>query len=104
MIPPFVIMGIIPPMLPFDGFIKSSIEWADKVYKEVCKSKDSAVAYIKLEGVSMIRELVVLSSANGEALCYEDKTVLENIHSYTISPSEQFEELKRNGYIIIKKY
>lgn len=35
MIDSFVTMGIIPPMVPFDGFIKSSIEWADKVYKEM---------------------------------------------------------------------
>lgn len=104
MIPPFVTMGIIPPMLPFDGFIKSSIEWADKVYKEMCKSKESAVAYVKLEGVSMIRELVVLSNTNGEEVHCKDRAVIENLHSCTILPSEQFEELKRNGYIIIKKY
>lgn len=101
MIPPFVTMGIIPPMRPFDGFIKSSIEWADKVYKDMCKSKESAVAYIKLEGALMIRELVVLSNTTGEELHYNDKAVIVR---FTILPSEQFEELKRNGFIIIKKY
>ena len=104
MIPPFMTMGIIPPMLPFDGFIKSSIEWADKVYKDMCKSKEPAVAYIKVEGVSIIRELVVISNINGEEIHYKDKAIIENLHSCTILPSEQFEELKRNGFIIIKKY
>lgn len=104
MIPPFITTGIIPPMLPFDGLIKSSIEWADKVYKEMCKSKESAVAYIKLEESSIIRELVVLSNTNGEELHYKDKAIIENLHSCTIMPSEQFEELERNGNIIIKRY
>lgn len=104
MIDSFFTMGIIPPMLPFDGFIKSSIEWADKIYNEIYKSKEPAVAYIRLEGVSMIRELVVRSNTNGEELHYKDKAIIENLHSCTILPSEQFEELERNGFIIIKKY
>lgn len=72
--------------------IENCIQWADKMYNEICKSKEPAVAYIRLEGVSMIRELVVPSDTNGKELHY--KAIIENIHSlHSILPSEQFNEL-----------
>lgn len=89
-----------------EGLIEYSIEWADKVYKEVCKSKESAIAYIKLEDGELTQELKVMSKNNSRAIVYIEKiyNFYVDIDQIIFDEQKQYEDLDNKGYIIVKKY
>lgn len=82
--------------------IDDTIQWADEKYDSVCKSSDSAVAILYLCEQSVYRSLIVTS--NGTQIRYDDpKMIASNYNDLHIEQS-QIESLRKNGYIIIKKY
>ena len=82
--------------------IQDSIHWADEKYDSVCKSGDRAVAILFLREQSVYRSLIV--TQDGVQRRYEDsKIVLSNYNDSHLEES-QIESLRKNGYIIIKKY
>lgn len=88
-----------------EGLIKYCIEWADKVYKEVCKSNESAIAYIKLEERELTQELKVMSKNNSRATVYIEKIFDDvDIDQIIFNEQKQYEDLDNKGYIIVKKY
>ena len=88
-----------------EGLIEYSIEWADKVYKEVCKSKESAIAYIKLEDGELTQELKVMSKNNSRAIVYIEKIFNDvDLDQIIFNEQKQYEDLENKGYIIVKKY
>lgn len=88
-----------------EGLIEYCIEWADKVYKEVCKSNESAIAYIKLEERELTQELKVMSKNNSRAIVYIEKIFDDvDIDQIIFNEQKQYEDLNNKGYIIVKKY
>ena len=82
--------------------IDDTIQWADEKYDSVCKSSDSAVAILYLREQSVYRSLIV--THNGAPKQYDDsKMVAHNYNDIHLEQS-QIESLRKNGYIIIKKY
>ena len=82
--------------------IDDTIQWADEKYDSVCKSSDSAVAILYLREQSVYRSLIV--THNGVQKRYDDsKMVAHNYNDLHLEQS-QIEPLRKNGYIIIKKY
>lgn len=88
-----------------EGLIEYCIKWADKVYKEVCKSNESAIAYVKLEEGELTQELKVMSKNNSRAIVYIEKIFDDvDIDQIIFNEQKQYEDLNNKGYIIVKKY
>ena len=82
--------------------IEDTIQWADEKYDSVCKSSDRAVAILYLRELSVYRSLII--TRNGVQKRYDDsKMVVHNYNDLHLEQS-QIESLRKNGYIIIKKY
>lgn len=82
--------------------IDDCIQWADEKYDSVCKNSDTGVAILYLREQSVYRSLIV--THNGVKKRYDDsKMVAHNYNDLHLAPN-QIESLRKNGYIIIKKY
>lgn len=82
--------------------IEDCIQWADEKYDSVCKNSDTGVAILYLREQSVYRSLIV--THNGVQKRYDDsKMVVHNYNDLHLEQS-QIESLRKNGYIIIKKY
>ena len=82
--------------------IDDCIQWADEKYDSVCKNSDTGVAILYLREQSVYRSLIV--THNGVQKRYDDsKMVVHNYNDLHLEQS-QIESLRKNGYIIIKKY
>ena len=82
--------------------IEDSIQWADEKYDSVCKSSDRAVATLYLREQSVYRSLIVTN--NGTRKRYDDHKMLASNYNDLHLEQSQIESLRKNGYIIIKKY
>jgi len=82
--------------------IEDSIQWADEKYDSVCKNSDTGVAILYLHEQSVYRSLIV--THNGVQKRYDDSKMVA--HNYNDLHLEQCQigSLRKNGYIIIKKY
>ena len=82
--------------------IEESIRWADEKYSAVCNEKQTAVVILYLRGISVYRSLIV--DDNGIQYRYDDsEMLLENYNDLKLLQNV-IESLRRDGYIIIKKY
>lgn len=100
------IIGFIPFLLLNTNrdIIKESINWADaKYYSEECKNDEKAFACIKLSGNMLIRELIIIQEE--KVRCYKD-IISEDFSQMDgeCLPTKKMNELKRNRYLIIKRY
>lgn len=90
---------------PFNGDnseIEDTIQWADEKYDCVCKNSDSAIAILYLREKCVYRSLIVTN--NGTWKRHDDpKMIASNYNNLNLEQS-QIESLRKNGYIIIKKY
>lgn len=82
--------------------IEDSIQWADEKYDSVCKSSDRAVAILYLREQSVYRSLIVTN--NGTRKRYDDHKMLASNYNDLHLEQSLIESLRKNGYIIIKKY
>lgn len=100
--PPFMTSGVMI-FEPNKELINNTIQWADLKYTEECMNGEKAIARIKLLGNMLIRELIIIQEER--ARCYED-IISEDFSQMDgeCLPAEQMNELKRNRYLIIKKY
>ena len=83
--------------------MKGIISWADSEYLEHCKNGEKAFACLVLRGQALFRRFYFFQ---GEALCYSEDIITENLsqmHKECLT-TEQMDELKRNRYLIIKRY
>lgn len=104
--------GFIPPSMittgviifdPNKELINNTIQWADLKYSEECKNGEKAIARIKLFGNILIRELFIIQ---GEEVRRYEEIISEYFSQMDAEflTVEQMDELKRNRYLIIKKY
>lgn len=100
---PFIMTSGVIIVDPNKELINNAIQWADLKYSEECKNSEKAIARIKLSGNMLIRELLILQEE--KARCYED-IISEDFSQMDgeFLPTEQMNELKRNRYLIIKRY
>ena len=83
--------------------MKDIICWADTIYSEHCKNGEKAFACLELRGQALFRRFYFYQ---GEALCYSEDIITEDLsqmHKECLT-TEQMDELKRNRYLIIKRY
>ena len=85
--------------------IPAFIKWADCIFIKKYRDIESAVAYIKLDDGELTRELKVISKNNSKEIVYIEK-VLDNVSlDNIVFPDEKlYEEIKNNGYMIVKEY
>lgn len=91
--------GIGRAMMPFLT-IKTTIDWADELYKELCGNSGTAVARLEYKGNQLRRAFYYI--VNSEMLCLNE--VIDDKVDKTILPEEQLAEIIKNGYIVVKKY
>ena len=82
--------------------IDDCIQWADEKYDSVCKNSDSAVAILYLREQSVYRSLI--ATINGTRKRYDDPKMIASNYNELHLEQSQIESLRKNGYIIIKKY
>lgn len=88
--------------IPQTELIEDAIRWADEKYNVVCNNKQTAVAVLYLQGISVYRSLIV--DENGTQCRYDDpRKISDNYFSIEL-PQNEIENLRRDRYIIIKKY
>ena len=71
-------------------------------YNLVCNNKQTAVAVLYLQGISVYRSLIV--DDNGTQCRYDDPRKLSDNYFSIELPQNEIENLRRDRYIIIKKY
>lgn len=82
--------------------IDDCIQWADEKYGSVCKSSDSAVAILYLREQSVYRSLI--ATINGIQKRYDDSKMVAHNYSDLHIEQSMMELLRKNGYVVIKKY
>lgn len=84
--------------------MKDIICWADTIYSEHCKNGEKAFACLELRGKALFKRFYIIQGE--EILCLENIIITENVSEIgdDFITSEEQDELRRNHFLIIKKY
>lgn len=83
--------------------VNETIEWADELYSRCDENVEDAFVYLELRGNRLVRRFVYIQEK--QAFCIESPEVVDiNSLEDEVLQTKQFDELRRNGHIVIKKY
>lgn len=83
--------------------VNETIEWADELYSRCDENVEDAFVYLELRGNRLVRRFVYIQEK--KAFCIESPEVVDiNSLEDEVLQTKQFDELRRNGHIVIKKY